>query len=334
MYRKQYVEHLRRRVSALLVFALTMLSACATTSHESRLQIAQRIETYNDGRKSIQELYAAYLTLLERGWTMQIIVQSQPAGTTDALPIVAFRSPRAGPAVWLLAGIHGEEPAGPNAISLAIDDIAAFGEHHAAVLLPLLNPHGYARNWRYLNTPVYSASVDGASVGDSSHVLPESAQASVARAAAASSDEAGALIEYIATTMQTYPPSHSIDLHEDNLIDAGYVYSQGELGAGDPLSIEAVATLRESNIPIKMDGETRFGESIVNGIVGPVIDSSVDELMSSNEILIDGQRVKGPGAKTVLVVETSAGNTALSRRIEAQMTLVRRLLALIASSTQ
>jgi hypothetical protein len=236
--------------------------------------------------------------------------------------------------VWLLAGIHGEEPAGPNAISLAIDDIAAFGEHHAAVLLPLLNPHGYARNWRYLNTPVYSASVDGASVGDSSHVLPESAQASVARAAAASSDEAGALIEYIATTMQTYPPSHSIDLHEDNLIDAGYVYSQGELGAGDPLSIEAVATLRESNIPIKMDGETRFGESIVNGIVGPVIDSSVDELMSSNEILIDGQRVKGPGAKTVLVVETSAGNTALSRRIEAQMTLVRRLLALIASSTQ
>ncbi len=61
---------------------------------------------------------------------------------------------------------------GPNAVAAAIDDIALLGEHRAVVLLPLLNPHGYARNWRYLNVAVYSESVDGHSVGDSSHVLP------------------------------------------------------------------------------------------------------------------------------------------------------------------
>lgn len=334
MHIKQCFKHFRDMVIPLLFFAMAALSACATKHHETRLLVAQRIETYDDdGRISIQELYATYQSLLERGWTMQIVVQSRPEGTTDALPVLAFRSPRAGPAVWLLAGIHGEEPAGPNAISMAIDNVASFGAQHPVVLLPLLNPHGYVRNWRYLNTPVFSENVDGASVGDSSHVLPESAQASVARATVASSVEAGALVGYIATTIQSYPPTHSIDLHEDNLIDAGYVYSQGEVGAGDPLSIEAVATLRDSNIQIQMDGETRFGEPIVNGIVGPVFDSSVDELMSSNEILIDGQRISGPSAKTVLVIETPAGNTALSRRIEAQTALIRRLLAVIAASS-
>ena len=72
------------------------------------------------------------------------------------LPIIALRSPKKGPAIWVLAGIHGEEPAGPNAVAAAIADIAMLGEHRPVVLLPLLNPHGYARNWRYLNVAVYS----------------------------------------------------------------------------------------------------------------------------------------------------------------------------------
>lgn len=322
----------RRLVTALLVAAVAGLYACEEPPHYAKLQIAPQIQTYADGRRSIQELYAAYQTLLERGWTLQIVVQSQPAGTTDALPVLAFRSPQSGPAVWLLAGIHGEEPAGPNAIALAIDDIAALGARHAVVLLPLLNPHGYARNWRYLNMPVYSASVEGASVGDSSHMLPESADVGVPRAAAASSAEAGALTRYITATMRSYPPRYSIDLHEDNLIDQGYVYSQGVLAADEPLAIEAVATLRKNRIPIKMNGETRFGEPIINGIVGPVIDSSVDEFMSSKQIVIDGQLAKGPGARTVLVFETPAGGTTLDRRVGAHTALIRRLAAVIAST--
>ncbi len=108
-------------------------------------------------------------------------MSSAPPGTSVPLPIVALRSPVKGPAIWILAGIHGEEPAGPNAVAAAIDDIAKLGEHRPVVLLPLLNPHGYARNWRYLNVAEYSESVDGQSVGDSSHLLPDTPESGSGR---------------------------------------------------------------------------------------------------------------------------------------------------------
>ncbi len=73
-----------------------------------------------------------------------------------ALPVIALRTPQGGEACWILSGIHGEEPAGPNAIAASIDAIAALGERQAVVLLPLNNPHGYVNNWRYLNMQKYS----------------------------------------------------------------------------------------------------------------------------------------------------------------------------------
>jgi hypothetical protein len=107
------------------------------------------------------------------GWQLDVVANSKPAGTTDALPIIALRSPLDGAAVWIIAGIHGEEPAGPNAIAKTIDEIAALAEHQPMVVIPLCNRYGFARNWRYLNTPVYSKATDGQSVGDSSHLLPD-----------------------------------------------------------------------------------------------------------------------------------------------------------------
>ncbi|HUG03277.1 MAG TPA: succinylglutamate desuccinylase/aspartoacylase family protein, partial [Steroidobacteraceae bacterium] len=211
-----------------------------------------------DDRQPIDTLYAAYRSLVKHGWTLEIVADSQPEGTAAALPILAFRSPTRGPAVWILAGIHGEEPAGPTAIAETIDEIAALGRRRPVVLLPLLNPHGYARNWRYLNVPVYSETVDGQSVGDSSHLLPSPEDPGRARSAAASSPEAEAITAYILRQLDDYPPECSIDLHEDNLIDEGYVYSQGARGAADPLAIEAVAVLKAEGVPIKMDGKTRF----------------------------------------------------------------------------
>ena len=46
-----------------------------------------------------------------RGLAGRVIAESRPPGTTTALPIIALRSPKPGPAVWILTGIHGEEPA-------------------------------------------------------------------------------------------------------------------------------------------------------------------------------------------------------------------------------
>ena len=193
------------------------------------------------------------------------------------------------------------------------------------MLLPLLNPHGYARNWRYLNVAVYSESVDGLSVGDSSHLLPSAEDPARARASAASSPEAGAITAWILRQQADYPAAISLDLHEDNLIDAGYVYSQGEAGAADELALAAVAVLRESGVPIQMDGVTRFDEPIARGIIGPVTDSSIDELMSAREIVADGGRRAGPGARTVLVFETPAAALPLAQRVAAHATLLGRL---------
>jgi hypothetical protein len=107
------------------------------------------------------------------------------------------------------------------------------------------------------------------------------------------------------------------------------VYSQGEFGAADPLAHEAVAARKTSGIPLKLDGETRFGEPIENGIIGPVIDSSIDELMSAREVLVDGAMAPGPAATTVLVLETPSQAATFDRRVAAHVELLRRLIATI-----
>ena len=289
------------------------------------LKLPDGIATYTDGRKPVEELYGAYTSLLEKGWQLDVIIQSQPQGREYALPIIALRTPTSGAACWILSGIHGEEPAGPNAIAGSIDAIAALGERQAVVLLPLNNPQGYVNNWRYLNMEKYSETVAGQSVGDSEHLLTDPENPDRARASAASSPEADAITRYILELSAQYPPAASIDLHEDNLINEGYVYSQGKLGSGDPLALAAVRTLQDKGIPLKMSGETRFGETIDGGIIGPVIDGSVDELMSAATIIVAGQPQAGPQAHTVLVFETPAGDVNLQKRIEAHAALLKSI---------
>ncbi len=319
----------RLLATAWLLFLVQIPPAFAA---ESPLRLPDRLSTFADGRAPIEELYHSYLKLQESGWTLEIVAESQPAGTTQALPIIALRSPRSGAAVWILAGVHGEEPAGPNAVAAVIDDIAALGRKRPVVLMPLLNPQGYVRNWRYLNVAVYSESIDGHSVGDSSHLLPSPDAPDSPRAALPSSPEADAITAYVLRRSADYPPAYSIDLHEDNLIDQGYVYSQGVQGTSDPLAIEAVAVLEENCVPLKLNGETRFGEPVTDGIIGPVVDSSIDELISSRDVVVDGKSRPGPAARTVLVFETPAAALALPHRIEAHAALIRRLLARIGAS--
>ena len=319
-------------ITCLIGFALA--AACAMSGAGSPLRLPDGIATHADGRMPIQRLYAAYLPLVEKGWLVDVVAESKPPGTKIALPIVALRSPKPGPAIWLLAGIHGEEPAGPNALAAAVDELATLGEKRPVVILPMCNPQGYARNWRYLDMPTFSDTQDGQSVGDSSHLLPDAADPSRPRAAVASSPEADALTTYVVHTSSRYPPRTSIDLHEDDLVSAGYVYSQGELGIADELAREAVAVLREHGIAIQLGGQTRFGETIVDGLIGPVTDSSIDELMSAATILIDGRAQAGPTARTVLVFETPAKDLPLDRRVAAHLTLLRRLAERIAARQQ
>jgi hypothetical protein len=321
----------RGKVSAWLVPLLIASSMFVGPAPAASLELSNAVRTHPDGRLPIQELFRAYQTLLEKGWRLDIVSQSQPQGRTYPLPIIALRTPQAGEAVWILSGIHGEEPAGPNAIAASIEAIAILGEQRPVVLLPLNNPHGYVNNWRYLNMATYSETVEGQSVGDSSHLLLDPDNPALARAPAASSSEADAITAYVLRQAASYPPAISIDLHEDNLISEGYVYSQGELGTADPLALAAVRVLEENGIRLKMSGETRFGEPISGGIIGPVVDGSIDELMSAGSIIVDGQPRPGPEAGTVLVFETPADRVGLQTRIDAHSALLRKLAEQLAS---
>lgn len=304
---------------------LLALAALPSVAAGESVGIPEGVATHADGRAPIESLYDKYLSLVDRGWKAEVVVQSQPAGTERPLPVIALRSPTPGPAIWILAGVHGEEPAGPNAIAATIDDIAKLGAHRPVVLMPLLNPQGYARNWRYLNVATYSADIEGQSVGDSSHFLPSAENPANARAPAASSPEAGAITAYVLRRQADYPAAISIDLHEDNLINEGYVYSQGAEGAKDELAIAAVNVLRESGVPIKMSGKTRFDEPVERGIIGPVTDSSIDELMSARAVVVGGMPKPGPAATTVLVLETPAAALPLEKRVAAHAALLRLL---------
>jgi hypothetical protein len=75
------------------------------------------------------------------------------------------------------------------------------------------------------------------------------------------------------------------------------VYSQGAEGAKDELAITAVNVLRESGVPIKMSGKTRFDEPVERGIIGPVTDSSIDELMSARGVVVGGAPRPGPAPR-------------------------------------
>jgi len=324
------MHFLRSSITAVLLWTALFSAGHAA---DAAIALPPGVVTHADGRAPIESLFRAYLGLVEQGWTAEVLARSEPKGTAIALPIIALRSPTKGPAVWILAGIHGEEPAGPNAIAAAIGDIARLGARRPVVLMPLLNPQGYVRNWRYLNVAVYSEAVDGQSVGDSSHLLASTEDPARPRAAAASSPEADAITAFILTLRGDYPPLYSIDLHEDNLIDQGYVYSQGVEGEKDALAIDAVRALKDNGIPIKMEGRTRFDEPISGGIVGPVADSSIDELMSAQKVVTKSCAKAGPSAHTVLVLETPAAALPLERRVAAHATLLRRIADLLAHAS-
>jgi hypothetical protein len=268
---------------------------------------------------SIEALFRAYHTLANDGWVAETIIMS--ARRNMSQPIMSFKTKATGPALWLLSGIHGEEPAGPNAMAQGIDIIRDIGRHMPVVLLPLCNPLGYVSGWRYLDRPDWQEGTTPLSVGDSEHVL---------RTSVPSSTEAAALVAQVLKLSVTHTPVISADFHEDSLLDEGYVYSQGLLGARDTVAQAAVEALRSAGIALRMSGTTRFGEEISAGVVGPQADGSIDELIAAETIVVDGKTVKGPAAQTVLVIETPAA-LPLQQRIGAHIAVLAHLRNIAAS---
>jgi len=104
-----------------------------------------------------------------------------------------------------------------------------------------------------------------------------------------------------------------VDLHEDDHLSAGYIYSQGPRGCADPAAGAVMRKMRELGYPIKLSGRTDFDEEIRDGIVCGVQDGSIDELIAS------------AGGRSVLVVETGSMKMGLERRVRLHRAIIGML---------
>ncbi len=284
------------------------------------------ISTYKDGRMSIKNIYNCFFKLIKKGLVLDIIGYSKGfwKGKRVSLPIICLRTKKKGNAVWIISGIHGEEPAGPNAIANGIDYIAKLDKKIPVVLLPLCNPLGYLRDWRYVNQKRYSKKIQGHSVGDSEHYLLDKSLKK-ARNKKPSCSESKALTSFVLKLIKQYNPKMSFDFHEDDMIPKGYIYSQGKLGAEDKIAQKVVKILLKNKIPIKMTDDSRFGEKIIKGVISNSKDGSIDELIASEKIIKNNKIIKKPYAKTVIVVETPAAKMSLEKRKNAHLAILKNI---------
>jgi hypothetical protein len=323
------------RVQACAALVLAGATCTGAIAEPAVAPGAAVTEYIKDGRSALPQLMANFGALARtHGW-LPDTVYAYP-GSND-LAIKSWRTPGRGAALWLLSGIHGEEPAGPNAISRNLPSLVALADSGVpVVILPLCNPKAYRNNWRYPNTPERDWHKGGYSVGDAEHLLPDLTNGSGPRAAAAPGPETKALTHYVLQLAKDYPPLLVLDLHEDELsTEGGYIYSQGSDPDHNPVGAEIVRLLLANGIPLRKSGKTRFGEPIVDGVISrddqgqPIRDGSIDELFAATEIFVDGRKTRGPAARTVIVVETPAfAGSRFEQRVAAQGAVVRNVQGL------
>lgn len=281
------------------------------------------LKTYSrDGRLPIEKLYQSFSELEKKfGWRAEKIYE-QKVGEA-LLPILSLRTRKEGKGLWLMAGIHGEEPAGPNAIAQNVEFLGKLGQKMPVVLLPLCNPSGYLRNWRYPNESRNEKK--GKSVSDSDHFLPDLKNPTKPRTKKPACPEAKALTSWVIKISKKYYPQLVIDFHEDEdkKDESFYIYFLGKQGADDPVARKIVEILVDHGFSIQMQGKTRFNEEIRNGIVANISDGSIDELLAAKKIIDKGRVVKGPAAERVITIETSTVETALKKRIKVHSEILR-----------
>ena len=188
------------------------------------------------------------------------------------------------------------------------------------VFLPLCNPKGYWRNWRYLDK---RRGEYGKSVGDAEHLLLNAANKP--RRKLLKSPQADTLTKEVIRLSKTHPPLLTIDFHEDELINnkEHYIYSQGKDGFTDPIVKEIVRIFQKNGLKFMKHGKKWFGEHIKNGIIHGIHDGSIDELFSAEKIFLNNKIIKKPAAKSAIVVETPIKDAPIEERVKTDELIIK-----------
>jgi hypothetical protein len=275
---------------------------------------------YADGRMPIETLYNIYGDFVKAGWTSKIIFDSQDR----VPPAVSFQSPMEGDAVWIISGVHGEEPAGPMAVARGVNDIIKLGKKFPMVVIPVCFPWGYATDWRYMNSKRWVPDIDLLSVEDTNYFLFDD-NGKLRADPSGSTKEGYLLSKHIVDLHGTHPPLVSLNFHEDNFSRGGYVYAYGEAENKREIASKILYAMAKNKMPVIANGKTRFNQKIVNGIIGSVFDSSIDELIVSDECCFDGKEVEKPYADMAFVIETPSKNASLIKRVSTHLVVIKNI---------
>ena len=85
---------------------------------------------------------------LVQGWKRVRRGNLFEAGRAADYPIYGWKCAGPGPAIYLSAGIHGDEPAGPMAVTRLLEDQPRWMRGFSWTIFPCLNPWGYERDSR------------------------------------------------------------------------------------------------------------------------------------------------------------------------------------------
>lgn len=224
-----------------------------------------------DGRPSIADVHRSCDALLDSGWR-RVEIAAQVTESGESLPILAYLNSASVDHV-LIGGIHGREPAGAVALAGYAERLRELGGTRSILLMPLLNPWGYARHVRY--------GPSGRSVSDSDHRL--------GRSPTPACPEAAAITSFVLEGVNVDPGARVLDLHEDPVYedpgyclegDGSYLYLSGEGALDHPVAARVRGCLEAGPFPLIREGVTRFGERLVDGVVLDTEDGSIDELLA------------------------------------------------------
>jgi len=305
-------------------------------------------EYLEDGRLPLQKLYEAQEVFVKKGWKKELIYFQKETIEEKRIcaPVFGYVSPYAlahpgEDSLWKKDGDHGEEPGGPNANAREAQYLSEMGLTIPMVVLSMLNPVGYYFDWRYFGEKRSWRSFTASSVGDCGHVVArvnnqgEMCKPELTRPA---NKYAGKLVEWMLVKSQCHPPSLFIDFHEDELKEAlgikapsreSYIYVNGRNEeVCQTIGMDIIRILERCNFPLMLNGRTRFGENVINGIVRPESDGSTQALSVAQKYYDwkTNQWIDKPAAQVSIVIETPRDEAfPLEDRIAAYVEIIHNL---------